>query len=112
MDQTRYWTLSSDSGKAGISFGFVHPARIEAEHQFPPYDSLYFSPGTSEAIVQWQYTVSGENTFPLDPVMDLSGSYLKYKTNRLFTFEKYFFKAWLLPFCISIAEKESNLPNK
>jgi len=37
--------------------------------------------------------------------MDLSGSNLKYKTNRLFTFEKYFLKAWLLQFCISIAVK-------
>jgi len=37
--------------------------------------------------------------------MDLSGSNLKYKTNRLFAFEKYFFKVWLLPFCISIAVK-------
>jgi len=35
-----------------ISLGFVHSERIEAEHQFPPYDSLYFTPGTSEAIVQ------------------------------------------------------------
>jgi hypothetical protein len=96
----------SDFRNWRISFSFVHPAWTQAEHQFPLYDSLYFSPGNFKAVAQWQYAVSGGNIFfAPELVMDLSGSYLNCKPTRLFTSEECFSKTGLLPVSISIAGK-------